>query len=174
MIRTFGPHHPKIHRSAFVHDSAEVIGRVTLSARVSVWPLCVLRGDEEPIIIGAQSNIQDLSVIHTRAGHPTVLGRGVTVGHRVVLHGCRIGDGALIGMGAVVMEARIGKECLVGAGAVVPPGVVVPPRRLVIGVPARVVRPLTAKELKMVRASIREYIHLSQAHAESSLPVFPR
>ena len=173
MIRTFGPHRPRIHRSAFVHDSAEVIGRVTLGAGASVWPLCVLRGDEEPIVIGPRSNIQDLSVIHTRNGHPTVLGRGVTVGHRVVLHGCRIGDGALIGMGAVVMEARIGKECLVGAGAVVPPGARVPPRRLVVGVPARVIRPLTAKELKAVLAGVREYLHFSALHASSSLPVFP-
>ncbi|MBI3297475.1 MAG: gamma carbonic anhydrase family protein [Elusimicrobia bacterium] len=174
MIRTFGPHRPRIHPTAFVHDSAEVIGKVSLAARSSVWPLCVLRGDEEPIVIGPESNLQDLSVIHTRAGHPTVLGRRVTVGHRVVLHGCRIADGALIGMGAVVMEARIGKECLIGAGAVVPPGAVIAARRLVVGVPARVVRPLTPKELREVRAGMREYLHLSKIHRADSKPVFPR
>ncbi|MBI5595343.1 MAG: gamma carbonic anhydrase family protein [Elusimicrobia bacterium] len=174
MIRTFGKHEPRVHATAFVHDSAEVIGRVSLGRRSSVWPLCVLRGDEEPIVIGQDSNIQDLTCIHTRTGHPAVLGKRVTVGHRVVLHGCRIGDGALIGMGAVVMEARLGKECLVGAGAVVPPGAVIPARHLAVGVPAKVVRPLTARELREVRAGMSEYLHLSRVHADDSRPVFPR
>lgn len=174
MIRTFGKHKPRVHATAFVHDSAEVIGRVSLGRRASVWPLCVLRGDEEPIVIGDDSNVQDLTCIHTRTGHPTVLGKRVTVGHRVVLHGCRIGDGALIGMGAVVMEARLGKECLVGAGAVVPPGAVIPARHLAVGVPAKVVRPLSARELREVRAGMSEYLHLSRVHSKDSRPVFPK
>ncbi len=174
MIRTFGHHRPRVHPTAFVHDSAEVIGKVTLAKGSSVWPLCVLRGDEEPISVGPESNIQDLSVIHTRTGHPTVLGKAVTVGHRVVLHGCRIGDGALIGMGAVVMEARIGRECLVGAGAVVPPGFNAPPRRLILGVPARVARPLSSAELRGMKAGMEEYLRLSRVHRTASTPVFPR
>ncbi|TPW20275.1 MAG: carbonic anhydrase [Elusimicrobia bacterium] len=174
MIRTFGRHTPKVHRTAFVHDSAEVIGRVRLAAGSSVWPLCVLRGDEEPIVVGKDSNIQDLTVIHTRTGFPTVLGRRVTVGHRVVLHGCRVADGALIGMGAIVMEAQIGKESLVGAGALVPAGAKFGPRRLIVGLPARSPRPLTPKELKEVRLGMKEYLHLSHVHRTASAPVFPR
>ena len=174
MIRTFGLHRPRVHATAFVHDSAEVIGRVSLGKGSSVWPLCVLRGDEEPIIIGPDTNIQDLTVVHTREGRPTVLGRAVTVGHRVVLHGCRIGDGALIGMGAVVMEARLGRECLVGAGAVVPPGFLAPPRCLVLGVPARVVRPLNAGELRGMKSGMKGYQHLAKVHRTASVPVFPR
>lgn len=174
MIRTFGRHAPVVHKTAFVHDSAEVIGKVRLAAGSSVWPLCVLRGDEEPIVVGADSNIQDLSVIHTRTGHPTVLGRRVTVGHRVVLHGCRVADGALIGMGAVVMEASIGKESLVGAGALVPPGAKFGPRRLIVGLPARSPRALTPRELKDVRLGMKEYLKLSRIHRADSRPVFPR
>lgn len=174
MIRTFGRYSPAVHKTAFVHDSAEVIGKVRLAAGTSVWPLCVLRGDEEPIVVGRDSNIQDLSVIHTRTGHPTVLGRAVTVGHRVVLHGCRIADGALIGMGAVVMEARIGRECLVGAGALVPPGAAFGARRLIVGLPARSPRALTPKELKDVRLGMKEYLRLSHLHRTASVPVFPR
>ncbi|MEK9144497.1 MAG: gamma carbonic anhydrase family protein, partial [Elusimicrobiota bacterium] len=119
MIRTYGRHSPRIHPSAFVHDSAEVIGKVLLERRSSVWPLCSLRGDVERIVIGERSNVQDLSVIHTRDGCPTLLGKRVTVGHRVVLHGARVGDGCLIGMGAVVMEAILGEYSLVAAGALV-------------------------------------------------------
>lgn len=174
MIRTFGRFTPKVHKTAFVHDSAEVIGKVSLAAGSSVWPLCVLRGDEEPINIGKDSNIQDLTVIHTRTGFPTVLGRRVTVGHRVVLHGCRVADGALIGMGAIVMEAQIGKECLVGAGALVPAGAKFGPRRLIVGLPARSPRPLTAKELKDVRLGMKEYLHLSHIHRTDSKPVWPQ
>lgn len=174
MIRTFGRHIPAVHKTAFVHDSAEVIGKVTLAAGSSVWPLCVLRGDEEAIVVGKDSNIQDLTVIHTRTGFPTVLGRRVTVGHRVVLHGCTVADGALIGMGAVVMEARIGKESLVGAGALVPAGAKFGPRRLIVGLPARSPRALTPKELKEVRLGMKEYLHLSHVHRTASVPVFGR
>ena len=103
MIRSFSGRTPKIHPKAFVHDAAEIIGKVTLDAEASVFPGCVLRGDIDEIRIGARTNIQDQTVIHTRAGSPTIVGKGVTVGHRAILHGCRIGDRALIGMGAIVM-----------------------------------------------------------------------
>lgn len=172
MIRTFGPHAPRIHRSAFVHDSAELIGKVELKARASVWPLCVLRGDIDRIVIGARSNIQDLTVIHTRDGRPALIGAGVTVGHRAVLHGCRIGDGCLIGMGAVVMEAVIGKESLVAAGALVPAGMRVPDGSLVLGAPAKVRRALSAAERRELRAGARAYLAKAAEHRLRSRIVF--
>src|ERR1700758_3593244 len=101
MLRSFEGSKPKLHPTAFVHDSAELIGRVSLAEGSSVWPGCVLRGDIDTIPIGAGSNVQDLTVIHTRDGHPTVVGKGVTVGHRAILHGARVGNRCLIGMGAI-------------------------------------------------------------------------
>src|SRR5258707_467045 len=127
MIRSFEGDRPRLHPTAFVHDSAEVIGRVVLAEGTSVWPGCVLRGDIDRIVVGAGTNIQDLTVIHTRDGFPTLVGKGVTVGHRATLHGARIGDLCLIGMGAIVMEATVGPRCLIGAGALITAGMKVPP-----------------------------------------------
>lgn len=172
MIRSFSGRAPKIDRTAFVHDSAEVIGKVTLGKEASVFPGCVLRGDIDEIKIGARTNIQDLTVIHTREGHPTVVGKGVTVGHRAVLHGCRVGDQALIGMGAVVMESVIGARSLVGAGAVVMAGKKFPSGVLIVGAPARVVRKLTKAELAMLADSERSYVALAKKHASASKVVF--
>ena len=104
MIRSFSGKAPRIHPKAFVHDSAEVIGKVTLAEDASVFPGCVMRGDIDEIRIGARTNIQDLTVIHPRHGSPTIVGKGVTVGHRAVLHGCRLGDRVLVGMGAAAEE----------------------------------------------------------------------
>lgn len=174
MIREFEGVRPKIHPTAYIHDTAEIIGRVIIEEGASIWPGCVLRGDIREIRIGAGANIQDLTVIHTRAAHPTIVGKGVTVGHRVVLHGCRIGDRALIGMGAVVMEASIGREVLLGAGAVVAPGAKIPPRTLALGFPARVKRPLTRKEIAMLAKSERTYRVLARRHARAERPIFGR
>ncbi|MFA6029035.1 MAG: gamma carbonic anhydrase family protein [Elusimicrobiota bacterium] len=173
MIRALGSRIPRLHRSAFVHDSAEVCGAVRLGARASVWPFCSLRGDLEPILVGEGTNVQDLCALHTSAGHPVVLGRGITVGHRAVLHGCRVGDGSLIGMGAVVLEAVIGRECLVGAGALVLGGMRVPPRSLVLGSPAKVVRKLKPSELRELRRAARAYLRLAPLHRRDARPVFP-
>ncbi|MBI5241606.1 MAG: gamma carbonic anhydrase family protein [Elusimicrobia bacterium] len=172
MVRSFGSHAPRIHPSAFVHDSAEVVGRVALGARVSVWPLAVLRGDVDAVAVGADTNIQDLAVVHCDRGRPTRLGRGVTVGHGAVIHGSRIADGCLIGMGATVLECRIGRESLVGAGALVPKGMRVPPRSLVLGLPAKVVRPLTPAERRRLKDSAAGYARLAREHRKTSRMVF--
>ena len=168
MIRSFGAHRPKIAATAFVHESAEVIGRVVLGPGASVWPLCVLRGDVDAIFVGAGTNIQDLAVVHSDYDRPTRIGRGVTVGHGAVIHGSRIGDGCLIGMGATVLECTVGPECLVGAGALVPKGVRIPPRSLVLGLPARVVRPLTRQELRRLKGSASAYARLARQHRQSA------
>ena len=168
MIRSFGAHKPKIHDTAFVHDSAEVIGRVSLAAGVSVWPLCVLRGDVNRIAVGEDSNIQDLCVLHGDHDHPAVIGRGVTIGHGAVVHGCRIGDGCLIGMGARILGGVIGRESLVAAGAVVPPGLRVPPRSLVLGLPAKIARRLDREELRHMKRVASAYVRCAQAHRRGS------
>jgi carbonic anhydrase/acetyltransferase-like protein (isoleucine patch superfamily) len=172
MVRTFGKHRPRIDPRAFVHDSAEVIGRVVLGPGVSLWPLTVLRGDVDAIIVGADTNIQDLSMVHCDYGRPTRIGRGVTIGHGAVIHGARIADGCLIGMGATVLECSIGRESLVGAGALVPKGVRIPARSLVLGLPAKVVRPLTAAELRRLKESAAVYKKLARQHQRGSRVVF--
>ena len=172
MVRSFAGRRPRVHPTAFVHDSAELIGKVTLAADASVFPGCVLRGDIDEIKIGSRTNIQDMTVIHTRKGSPTIVGRGVTVGHRAILHGCRIGDQALIGMGAIVMEATIGARTLVGAGAVVPAGAKIPSGVLVLGTPAKVVRKLRPDELRMLADSERSYVALAKAHRATSRAFF--
>ena len=172
MIRSFGARQPQIHSTAFVHDSAEVIGRVALGAEASVWPLAVLRGDVAAISVGARSNIQDLAVVHADHGRPARIGRGVTVGHGAVIHGARIGDGCLVGMGAIVLECSVGAQCLIGAGALVPKGARIPPRSLVLGLPAQVKRRLTAAELAGLRSSAALYARLAREHARSSRVVF--
>lgn len=172
MIRSLGSRRPLIDQTAFVHDSAEVIGAVSLGPRASVWPMAVLRGDVNRIVIGAESNIQDMTVIHGREKFPAVVGRGVTVGHSVVLHGARVGDGCLIGMGAVVMESVIGPRCLIGAGAMVPAGLRIPAGSLVLGFPAKVVRRLRPEELKSLKASADGYVRLARRHLSTARAVF--
>ena len=149
MIRPFQGKHPQIHPTAFVEESAQVIGDVAIGEQSSVWFNAVVRGDVFYIRIGNRTNIQDGTVIHVTNGtHATILEDEVTVGHNVTLHGCYIERGCLIGMGSVVMDgARIGAQSLVAAGALVAPGTQVPPRSLVMGVPAKVKRPLTNEEV---------------------------
>jgi len=172
MLRSFQGARPRLHPTAFVHDSAELIGQVTLGEGASVWPGCVLRGDIDRIVIGAGSNVQDLTVVHTREGHPTLVGKGVTVGHRAILHGCRIGDRTLVGMGAIVMEATVGARCLIGAGALITAGMRIPAESLVLGAPAKVVRRLRPDELRMLAASERSYRALARAHAKTERALF--
>jgi carbonic anhydrase/acetyltransferase-like protein (isoleucine patch superfamily) len=150
---------PCIAASAWVAESAQVIGRVTLGEDASVWPGAVLRGDTEHIRIGAGSNVQDNCVLHADPGFALTLAAHVTVGHQAVLHGCSVGEGSLIGIGAVVLNgARIGAHCLVGAGALVTEGRQFPDGSLIVGVPARVVRPLTAEQVEGLLASARHYV----------------
>mgnify|MGYP001195875600 CR=1 FL=1 len=152
-------HAPQMGERAWVADSAQVIGRVTLEADVSVWFGTVIRGDSEHIHIGRGSNIQDASVLHADEGVPLTLGESVSVGHQVMLHGCTVGDGSLIGIGAVVLNhARIGKNCLVGAGALVTEGKEFPDGSMILGSPARVVRTLTPEQIEGLQQSAQHYI----------------
>lgn len=139
----------------FVADNAVVLGRIRLLAASSIWFGATLRGDQEVIVVGERSNIQDGSVLHTDPGFPLTIGRGVTVGHQAMLHGCTIGDNSLVGIQAVILNgATIGQNCLIGAGALIPEGKHIPDNSLVIGAPGRVKRELDAKEIEgLVRSS---------------------
>ncbi len=150
---------PQIADSAWVAGSAEVMGNVKLGADASIWFGAVLRGDNDPITIGAGSNVQDGSVLHADIGQPLTLGERVTVGHKVMLHGCTIGDESLIGIGAVVLNgAKIGRHCLVGAGALVTEGKEFPDGSMILGSPARVVRQLTPEQIEGLRGSALGYV----------------
>ncbi len=150
---------PRIAASAWVADSAQVIGDVELGADSSIWFGCVLRGDSASLTLGRGSNIQDGSVLHADVGQPLVVGEHVTVGHKVMLHGCTIGDESLIGIGAVVLNgARIGKHCLVGAGALVTEGKEFPDGSMLVGSPAKVVRQLTPAQIEHLKRSAQHYI----------------
>lgn len=150
---------PDMADSAWVADSAQVMGRVRLGQDCSVWFGAVVRGDSESISIGDGSNIQDASVLHADLGKPLVIGRNVTVGHQVMLHGCTVGDESLIGIGAVVLNgARIGRNCLVGAGALVTEGKEFPDGSMIIGSPAKAVRALTPEQIEGLRQSARHYV----------------
>ncbi len=162
-IYQLGQDAPTIDPTAWVADSASVIGKVILGANSSVWPGVVMRGDNEPISIGANSNVQENSVPHTDMGSTLTIGEFVTVGHQATLHGCTIGDGALIGIGAVVLNnAVIGKNCLVGAGALVTEGKVFPDNSLIIGSPAKAVKQLTDEAIAMVRHGAEHYVERAQ------------
>ena len=153
-------HTPDIHESAWIADSAQVMGAVSLHANTSVWFNAVIRGDTETITIGEGSNIQDLAVIHADNGLPVVVGKHVTVGHQVMLHGCTIGDESLIGIAAVVLNgARIGRNCVVGAGSVVTEGKEFPDGSLIMGTPAKVVRELTHEQIECLRMSAKHYMN---------------
>lgn len=144
--------------SAWIAPGAQVIGRVTLAEGVSIWFNAVLRGDNEPMTIGRDSNVQDGCVFHVDPGFPLVVGAEVTVGHKAILHGCSVGDGSLIGMGAVVMNgAKIGESCLVGANALVPEGKEFPPRSLILGQPAKLVRELDDATVALIREASARY-----------------
>ncbi|WP_345802737.1 gamma carbonic anhydrase family protein [Microbacterium sp. AZCO] len=154
---------PAVDPSAFIAAGARVVGAVTLEEGSSLWYNAVLRGDSDSITVGAGSNLQDNVSVHVDAGHPTVIGRDVSVGHNAVVHGCTIGDGSLIGMGSVVLSgAVIGEGCLVAGGAVVLEGAVIPPGSLVAGVPAKVRRELTDEERAGILRNAQTYrAHLS-------------
>lgn len=172
MIRSFNGQSPDIHASVYVHDTAEIIGRVTLCAGVSIWPYVVLRGDIEPIVVGEGSNIQDHTVIHTDEGFPTVVGRDVTVGHRVILHGCTVKDRALVGMGAIALTGALLEEgSFLGAGALLSPHSVIPGGWLALGVPAKPSRPLKPQETDHMRINAEHYRELMVIHERTSRPV---
>ena len=166
MIRPFGGVHPQIPDSAYVDQSAQIIGDVQLGEQASVWCNAVLRGDMYYIRVGNRSNIQDNCVVHTRTGEkPTILEDEVTVGHSVTLHGCYIEQGALIGIGSIVLDdARVGARSLIAAGSLVTPGTIIPPQSLVMGSPARVKRGLNEEEVAGLSLFWQNYVHFTQKY----------
>jgi carbonic anhydrase/acetyltransferase-like protein (isoleucine patch superfamily) len=150
---------PQLGEGAWVADSAQVIGKVELGAGASVWFGTVVRGDNDPIRIGRNTNVQDLSVLHSDEGKPLTIGDNVSIGHQVMLHGCTIGDNSLIGIQAVVLnDAKIGRNCIVGAGSVVTEGKEFPDNSLIIGSPARVVRTLDEAAAKRLAHNAEHYV----------------
>jgi carbonic anhydrase/acetyltransferase-like protein (isoleucine patch superfamily) len=149
----------------WIAPTAVVIGKVSLGRNASVWWHSVLRGDNEPITVGEGTNIQDGCVLHTDPGYPLVIGRGVTVGHMAMLHGCTVGDGALIGIGAVVLNgATIGSNCLIGAKALIPEGKSIPDNSVVMGAPGKVVREVTPEHLARMRGNTEDYMRKWQRY----------
>ena len=152
---------PKLPASGnyWVADSATVLGNVEMHENASVWFNAVLRGDNDPIVIGENSNIQDGSVLHTDHGMPLVIGRNVTVGHMVMLHGCTIGDETLVGIGSTILNgAKIGRNCIIGAHALIPEGKEIPDNSLVMGAPGKVVKPVSDYQIKMIKGSAMVYV----------------
>jgi carbonic anhydrase/acetyltransferase-like protein (isoleucine patch superfamily) len=163
---------PQLGEAAYVAPGAQVIGRVVLGARASVWFGAVLRGDNDPITVGNESNIQDGAMIHADPGVPTTIGREVTVGHHAIVHGASVGDRSLIGMGATLLNrAVIGADSIVGANALVTEGKVFPAGSLIVGAPARLVRPLTGAEIAGLRLSAATYVANARRYAAELTPV---
>ena len=156
------------HPDSWIAPTAAVIGKVRLEAGASVWFSAVLRGDNELIHIGENTNVQDGAVMHTDMGWPLTLGKGVTVGHNAMLHGCTVGDYSLIGIGAVILNgAKIGKHCIIGANSLVPEGKEIPGGSLVVGSPAKVIRQLTDQQKSMLEASAANYVNNARRYAEN-------
>jgi len=160
LIKTLEGLTPKIHSSCFVADSADIIGNVEIGEHSSVWFQTVLRGDILPIKIGSRTNIQDQSVLHTTPGGvATIVGNDVTIGHRVILHGAEIKDRVLIGMGSTLLDfVVVGEDSLIGAGSLVTKGTIIPPRSLVMGSPAKIIRSLKPEEIEMILKSAEGYV----------------
>ncbi|CAD5108095.1 gamma carbonic anhydrase family protein [Zestomonas carbonaria] len=159
------------HPDSWIAPDASVIGKVRLEAGASVWFGAVLRGDNELILIGENSNVQDGTVMHTDMGYPLTLGKGVTVGHNVMMHGCTVDDYSLIGINAVILNgAKIGKYCIIGANSLIPEGREIPDGSLVMGSPGKVVRELTDAQKKMLEASAAHYVHNAQRYARDLQP----
>lgn len=153
------------HSESWIAPTAAVIGKVRLDKGASVWFGAVLRGDNELIHIGENSNVQDGTVMHTDLGFPLTLGKGVTVGHNVMMHGCTVDDYSLIGINAVILNgAKIGKYCIIGANSLIPEGKVIPDGSLVMGSPGKVVRELTEQQRKMLEGSAAHYVHNAQRY----------
>jgi carbonic anhydrase/acetyltransferase-like protein (isoleucine patch superfamily) len=164
----------RIHPSAYIAPTAAVMGQVTLEEDSSVWYGAIIRADLAPVVIGAQSNIQDGSVVHVDEDLPCMVGPRVGVGHRAILHGCTIEEECLIGMGAVLLnEVHIGAGSVVAAGAVVPERMRVPPRSLVIGVPGRIVRAVDATLAERITATWKHYVELARSHRSGRYPLEP-
>ncbi|MDE1891192.1 MAG: gamma carbonic anhydrase family protein [Betaproteobacteria bacterium] len=153
---------PNIHPKSYIHESAVVIGSVTLAEQSSVWCNATLRADNEPITIGSRTNIQDGAVLHTDPGMPIVIEDGVSVGHLAMLHGCHVGKNSLIGIKAVILNgAKVGQNCLIGANALITEGKIIPDGSLVIGSPGKVIRMLTPEEIDALSKNAESYVNRS-------------
>ena len=165
MIRSFEDKNPNVHESAFVAETAAVIGNVTLMEDANVWYGAVLRGDSDKIVIGKGSNVQDCAVIHVDSGFPALLGENVTVGHSAIIHGAQIGDNVLVGMHAIVLNgAVVGEGSIIGAGALVREGQVIPPRSVVIGMPGKVLKEATDEQVEGNIENARHYVELGKKY----------
>lgn len=167
MIKGHNGIEPKIDETVFIAESADIIGNVTIGRNSSIWYQGVLRGDDQPITIGENTNIQDGSVVHTGWEIPTVVGNNVTVGHKALIHGCTIGDNTLIGMGSIILDgAEVGEFTIIGAGSLVPPGKKIPSGVLALGSPAKVIRELTQEEKDSIIESAVDYVEAANNHKE--------
>ena len=159
MIYKFENEVPILHRDSWVASNAVLIGKVILKKDSNVWFNVVLRGDIEPITIGEGSNVQDGSVFHTDPGCPLILGKGVTVGHMVMLHGCEVADNTLIGIGSTILnKTKIGKNCIIGAHTLITENKIIPDRSLVLGSPGKVIRQVTDKEVEEIKENAKHYV----------------
>ena len=165
-IYRLGEHTPQMQEGVWIADTATVIGDVHLGRNVNLWFGAILRGDNDPITIGDNTNVQDAAVLHTDDGVPLDIGANVTIGHKAMLHGCTVGDYSLIGINAVVLNgARIGKNCIIGANALIPEGKDIPDGSLVMGSPGKVVRELNDGQKQMLQASAAHYVHNAKRYA---------
>ena len=159
MIYEFENNAPKLHKDSWAASNAVLIGKVILEKNSNVWFNVVLRGDIEPITIGECSNVQDGSVFHTDPGCPVTLGKNVTVGHMVMLHGCEIDSDTLIGIGSTILnKTKIGKNCIIGANTLIPENKIIPDRSLVLGSPGKVIRQVTDKEVEEIKENAQHYV----------------
>ena len=159
MIYKFENNTPKLHKDSWAASNAVLIGKVILEKNSNVWFNVVLRGDIEPITIGEGSNVQDGSVFHTDPGCPVTLGKNVTVGHMVVLHGCKVDNDTLIGIGSTILnKTKIGKNCIIGANTLIPENKIIPDNSLVLGSPGKVIRQVTDKEIEEIKENAKHYV----------------
>ncbi len=165
MILKFKEYTPEIHNTCYISENATIIGRVTLKKNVSIWYGTVIRGDENCITVGENTNIQDNCTVHIGYSLPTIIGENITIGHGATIHGCTIKNNVLVGMGAIILDgAVINENVIIGAGSLVPPGKVIPSNSLVMGSPAKVVRQLTEKDIVSIKESALDYINTANDH----------
>lgn len=165
-IYALGEHAPRFGEGSWIAHNATVIGAVEAGRNVTVWYNAVIRGDNEPITIGDNTNVQDGAILHNDEGVPLTIGSDVTIGHMVMLHGCTIGDGSLIGINAVVLNnAVIGRNCIIGANALIPEGKVIPDRSLVVGSPGRVIRELSDEDIEHLKWNASHYVDNARRYA---------
>ena len=170
MIKEYNGHKPHIHNSCFIAENTTIIGRVTIKRNASIWYGTVIRGDDNYISIGENTNVQDNCTIHIAEDYPTIIGDNVTIGHGAIVHGCKVGNNVLIGMGAIILDgAEIEDNVLIAAGSLVSPGKKMPSNTLVLGSPAKVVRELTKEEIVNIKNSADYYVKLAEEYKKIGL-----